>query len=359
MQSIQWQVVRPTGTIWLAPIDLLCRAYLRAEPHLFAIPGNHDWYDGLTSFCRLFSQERWIGGWQTRQSRSYFAIRLPHNWWLWGVDIQLETDIDKPQLDYFEKIATQYMEPGDQVILCTVIPSWLEAGKETDAGASGEGVGPQHNLTFLVEEYIHKYGGYVPLTIAGNLHHYCHFQDTSGRRHKITAGGGGAFLHGTHWLPKTLKLTEDGATTTYSRGESFPDTNTSRVLALGNVLFPFKNPWMVSFLGSLYLLYAWILQSASKRNFETFMDAIQNTSFTLQGVGYVLGQLYLVIAHSPVTFILFLFLLFAGYGFCDPPPGKHRWVQGTKQVIIGGGHGLLHLSLLLSLMQGKASKLNS
>ncbi len=40
-------------------------------PHLYAIPGNHDWYDGLTSFMRLFAQGGWIGAWRTRQRRSY------------------------------------------------------------------------------------------------------------------------------------------------------------------------------------------------------------------------------------------------------------------------------------------------
>ena len=27
------------------------------SPHVFAIPGNHDWYDGLTAFARLFCSE--------------------------------------------------------------------------------------------------------------------------------------------------------------------------------------------------------------------------------------------------------------------------------------------------------------
>jgi hypothetical protein len=54
------------------------------HPELFAVPGNHDWYDGLVSFSRLFCQGRWLGGWQTRQRRSYFALRLPHRWWLWS-----------------------------------------------------------------------------------------------------------------------------------------------------------------------------------------------------------------------------------------------------------------------------------
>jgi len=57
-------------------------------PDLFAIPGNHDWYDGLTAFMRVFCREQWVGGWRTRQPRSYFSVQLRENWWLWGIDIQ-------------------------------------------------------------------------------------------------------------------------------------------------------------------------------------------------------------------------------------------------------------------------------
>ena len=39
----------------------------RPQPLLFALPGNHDWYDGLTAFLRIFTQERNIGGWRTVQ----------------------------------------------------------------------------------------------------------------------------------------------------------------------------------------------------------------------------------------------------------------------------------------------------
>jgi Magnesium chelatase, subunit ChlI/Calcineurin-like phosphoesterase len=66
-------------------------------PHAFAIPGNHDWHDSLASFIRLFTSRRWFGGWRTRQRRSYFALRLPKQWWLLGTDVQLGSDIDRPQ----------------------------------------------------------------------------------------------------------------------------------------------------------------------------------------------------------------------------------------------------------------------
>ncbi|MDQ3679402.1 MAG: hypothetical protein M3378_02440 [Actinomycetota bacterium] len=45
------------------------------EPReLFAIPGSHDWYDGLINFEEVFCRQRSIGGWKTQQTRSYFAI---------------------------------------------------------------------------------------------------------------------------------------------------------------------------------------------------------------------------------------------------------------------------------------------
>ncbi len=68
------------------------------EPDMYATPGNHDWYDGLVSFLRLFCAEGWIGGWRTRQRRSYFALKLPNRWWVWAIDIQLDTYIDDVQL---------------------------------------------------------------------------------------------------------------------------------------------------------------------------------------------------------------------------------------------------------------------
>ena len=65
---------------------------------LFAIPGSHDWYDGLVNFTSIFCRSRNIGGWRTSQARSYFALRLR---WLWGIDIQFGASLDEVQLQYF------------------------------------------------------------------------------------------------------------------------------------------------------------------------------------------------------------------------------------------------------------------
>lgn len=58
---------------------------------------------------------RRIGAWETRQIRSYFVLRLPSRWWVWGVDLQLNGYIDQAQLDFFAHVAAEWMEPGDRV----------------------------------------------------------------------------------------------------------------------------------------------------------------------------------------------------------------------------------------------------
>ncbi len=158
------------------------------SPDLFAIPGNHDWYDGLAAFMRLFCANRWLAGRRTRQSRSYFALKLPRGWWLVGTDVQLESDIDVPQVEYFRQVAT-HMKPEDRIILCNAEPAWILA-----ATAPRRRGYLENNLEYLQEKV---FGRRICLFLAGDLHHYRRHEGPDGR-HKITAGGGGAFLHPTH-----------------------------------------------------------------------------------------------------------------------------------------------------------------
>ncbi len=46
-------------------------AALRAYdgPSLFAVPGNHDWIDGLECFQRHIQHKGWMGGWLMPQVR--------------------------------------------------------------------------------------------------------------------------------------------------------------------------------------------------------------------------------------------------------------------------------------------------
>ena len=109
--------------------------YANPDRKLFAIPGNHDWYDGLNAFDSLFCSSRdrlsnasgnVIGGWQCQQHRSYWALRLPYNWWIWGADIQFSKYLDSSQVNYFEPVAEQ-MGPQDNLIICLAEPSWMLA----------------------------------------------------------------------------------------------------------------------------------------------------------------------------------------------------------------------------------------
>jgi hypothetical protein len=183
--------------------------YIAAEdqvPHLYALPGNHDWYDGLSAFLRQFAQhdQRWIGAWRTQQRRSYFARKLPLEYWLWGVDIQLHADTDSPQLAYFQDAAAN-LKPGDRVILATAEPSWVKE-------AEGEHAGYQSLLQLMREVSARQ--ARVVIVVTGDSHHYARYLDAQPapetETHFITAGGGGAFLHGTHTLPQKLFLPVTG-----------------------------------------------------------------------------------------------------------------------------------------------------
>jgi Calcineurin-like phosphoesterase len=175
---------------------------------LFAIPGNHDWYDGLSAFSALFCSARdriskglgtQIGGWRCHQHRSYFAIQLPHDWWIWGPDIQLADNLDDSQRDYFDLMADQ-TKPGDNIILCLAEPSWLHRNYDN-----------MHEISMLAR----KRGAKICAIIAGDWHHYSRYTNDKLGIQFITAGGGGAFAHATHGLKNRIALnwaTPTGAT---------------------------------------------------------------------------------------------------------------------------------------------------
>ncbi|MGZ4008181.1 MAG: hypothetical protein ACXVJV_13510, partial [Mucilaginibacter sp.] len=231
-------------------------------PQLYAIPGNHDWYDGLGGFLKLFCQQRRLGNWQTRQHRSYFARPLPQNYWIWGTDIQLDEDIDKPQLDYFRAIATEQMKPGDKVILITAEPAWIYKQLIKDDTS-------YDRFKFFIETYITGEAvdgvnrGYKIATIlTGDLHHYSHYcTDDEGleANHYFGAGGGGAFMHLSHNLPPTL----DQVTQNLKLQKTFPSKAESQRLLAGNLIFFIKNWCFSALIGGIYLLFFWLLQTAT------------------------------------------------------------------------------------------------
>ena len=87
--------------------------------------GNHDWFDGLNTYIRYICQRNWLGGWHLPQTTSYFALKLPHGWWVFGCDLALENDINAEQFSVFQKIVNNHMDANDAVIIVTHEPSWI------------------------------------------------------------------------------------------------------------------------------------------------------------------------------------------------------------------------------------------
>ncbi|MGH3594086.1 MAG: hypothetical protein ACRDRF_24095, partial [Pseudonocardiaceae bacterium] len=136
--------------------------------------------------------KRWIGGWKTLQRRSYFAIRLPHRWWLWGIDIQFGSYIDEAQLRYFAGVALDQVQPGDRIILCMA--------KEVESGRKGTEVHSDRDVEFLEREIIQPCGAQLVLSLKSGKHYYARYEHEDGVRQHI-ASGGGAFLHPTTTFP--------------------------------------------------------------------------------------------------------------------------------------------------------------
>lgn len=247
-----------------------------SSPPVYLIPGNHDWYDGLSLFLAKFCQGRpkSLGNWIASQSRSYFAVHLAENWWIWGFDSQLGEDIDKPQADYFTSIAEK-MLPNAKVILCASVPSWLKA--DVAAADEKERDSYYRSLDYMANILKKNCRGVkVPLVISGDLHHYSRYIAKESGTNFMTAGGGGAFLHPTHHLNDQIKTiwAQTDQTLEIAQGANrddetkeakkafYPPQDVSRRLALGNFKFVLKN-WDFCFvLGALYwvcalLMLAW------------------------------------------------------------------------------------------------------
>jgi hypothetical protein len=246
-------------------------AFPKAEgdaPSMYAIPGNHDWYDGLTSFLRIFTGTRRtdIGGWKIPQSRSYFAVELPGDWWLFAIDDQASTYIDDPQLAYFRRVA-QRLTPQSKVILAPPSPTWVEVVDISGIYAS---------VDYLVDRVITPTGAQVRVLVSGDNHHYARY--TGSTRELITCGGGGAFLFATHTQPDTIQvpppeMVSGDPRQTYELTKTYPSKRRSRQLSAGIFAnLPRRNPGFVALMGGAHLL---LMLIASAAVFSGFDSAVQ------------------------------------------------------------------------------------
>jgi hypothetical protein len=289
-------------------------------PTLFALPGNHDWYDGLTSFLRVFAQRRPFGGWRTEQTRSYFAVKLPHRWWLYAIDTQFDDYVDAPQLEYFRTAAAELRE-GDAIILCTSTPSWVPAG------SGGDDTKGYDTVEFFMREIIRPHGARVRVMLSGDKHHYARYTERDGTGQKITSGLGGAYLAATHTLPGELTLPpaksrvrEPMAQSTFDLARRYP-ADTDR-MAAGVFRLPWRNPGF------------WTLTGVAQ------LVSTMAILFGLTESATRSGVFGLLASWSPAVIVAAVLVL-AGVAFARLElPGTSR-----KPLMAGVAHALGHLAL--------------
>jgi hypothetical protein len=215
---------------------------------LLAVPGNHDWYDGLDGFSRLCQapcafEDRaptstdpdplhprpeehpvlaWaeafargdqvkkpsalaLAGYLPVQRASYFRLPLAPGLDLFAVDRQLKR-VDPRQQAYFAIPGA----PARVVVLPDPARAWGEERPHGVATLESLGIAMDRSPTLL---------------LAGDIHHY--ERSTEGPSMHVVAGGGGAFLHGA-------RVAGDGA---YPIVSEFPGPRASLQMLLELPLF--------------------------------------------------------------------------------------------------------------------------
>jgi hypothetical protein len=180
----------------------------QAAPILFAIPGNHDYYDSLLGFNHLFrynstpfDRRPLVADFERRQDASFVVLKLPFDWSFWGLDTQ-NGKIDWRQkrfvLDHASELCPKRLivcTPEPTTVFEKVIQSATEPYKALNLPR------PFSTGTLPPNDHIH-------LDIAGDVHHYArHTLVNAPNYASIVSGGGGAFLHPSH-----TKIPDHGTT---------------------------------------------------------------------------------------------------------------------------------------------------
>ncbi|MDH3752911.1 MAG: metallophosphoesterase [Acidimicrobiia bacterium] len=334
--------------------------------HLFAIPGNHDWYDGLNAFQDTFTilrpadsgsehdDRQWFAGWQRHQTRSYFAIELAHDWWLWGIDIALEADVDGPQVAYFRDVA-RLMPNRQNIILCSAEPAWLKrpARRErrldrliADPILPGDGWDRLlwfANAAIQREEVVGR--PRVRLMISGDKHFYArHESGAVGTPTLVTAGGGGAYMSSTSDAPAKLEMPTGWRTdrsVEFSREAVWPSTKRSAAIGVsGFVKIPFRNTSLLAVFAGFAVLFGWAVRSSVSDSAESSVDGVEilsSSSFFTSFEDALVGGL-----RSPAGVLLLLLL---GAGLFGLAKAKVRLARAVVPTLL---HVVLQVTAMLS-----------
>jgi hypothetical protein len=201
-------------------------AELRKRRPIFGIPGNHDYYDALDGFNRQFRRPSTgeddphsrepllqLPTFERHQEASYVALRLPFNWWLWGLDIE-RNEIDFRQQTFFKKVNEEYKPK--KLIVATPSPTTVFGkylGKDNDLAKVFEAIGLKRPFLKEKEEVAPRE---CRLDLSGDVHHYARYwgpktvgeENPRSKQEKhrpfdesyasVVSGGGGAFFDPTN-----------------------------------------------------------------------------------------------------------------------------------------------------------------
>ncbi|WNI14119.1 metallophosphoesterase family protein [Actinacidiphila sp. ITFR-21] len=224
------------------------RPYRDYRAPIYAVPGNHDWYDGLTGFMRVFCRAPQLrasprpavfsrGWWRSllwkspdtpddaaldrarlMRSAPAQAAEQPGPYWaldtgplrIIGIDTGLLGDIDRQQGEWLRRVSRG---PRPK-ILVTGSPIYVD-GEHHPCAIEGGGT---------VDEVVRDPGNTFVAAIGGDIHNYQHYPvDVDDRRIEyVVSGGGGAFMHATHVIPRVAVggVTEDEFRCYPMRGDS-------------------------------------------------------------------------------------------------------------------------------------------
>ncbi|MGW4637422.1 metallophosphoesterase family protein [Sphaerisporangium sp. NPDC004334] len=220
-------VIYPTGS-GNEYDDKFFRAYKDYPGPIYAIPGNHDWYDGLGGFMRVFCdapalqaerrgfsfspsglrgllwkrpqtideprlaearRRRSLPGQRATQPGPYWVIDLP-GLLLVGIDTGIRGTIDRDQGAWLRRVSA---DPRPKVLI-TGKPIY-DRNDHHPCPIEGGGT---------VDEIVRDPACNYVAAIGGDTHNYQRYPVRVGDRviQYIVAGGGGAFMHATHTIPR-------------------------------------------------------------------------------------------------------------------------------------------------------------
>ncbi|MFF4245448.1 metallophosphoesterase family protein [Streptomyces sp. NPDC001822] len=225
------------------------RPYRDYPAPIYAVPGNHDWYEGLQGFMRVFCESpplapearprpltrAWFrsllwhspGGTDEQRLSEARALRSepsqqavqPGPYWaidagpirIIGIDTGLLGTVDAEQGRWLREVSR-----GDRPkILVTGSPLYVD-GEHHPCSIEGGGTvdaivrDPEHHYVAAIGGDIHNYQRYPVRVDDGRTIQY------------VVAGGGGAFMHATHTVPRisVADVTEDEFRCYPLRGDS-------------------------------------------------------------------------------------------------------------------------------------------